>query len=80
MSEVKVDKNIDIRGLVCPMTFVKAKLAIEIMEDGEVLEVLLDYEEASNSIPKSMKDHGHDMISNEKVSETDWKLLIRKGG
>jgi TusA-related sulfurtransferase len=78
MNEVKVDKHIDIRGFVCPITFVKAKLAIEAMEVGEVLEILLDYEEASRSIPKSMEDHGHRVLRAEKTSEKEWVLRIRK--
>lgn len=73
-----VDKSINIKGLVCPYTFVKSKLAIETMEVGQVLEILLDYEEASRSIPKSMEDHGQKVLKVEKISETDWRLLIRK--
>ena len=80
MSDVQNDRSIDIRGLVCPMTFVKAKLAIEDMAPGEMLEIVLDYEEASRSIPKSMKDHDHEVLKVEKVNDTDWVLLIRKGG
>jgi tRNA 2-thiouridine synthesizing protein A len=72
------DKKIDIKGLVCPYTFVKAKLAIESMEVGQVLEILLDYEEASRSIPKSMEDHGQKVLQVEKVNDTDWVLVIRK--
>ncbi|MEJ2697591.1 MAG: sulfurtransferase TusA family protein [Candidatus Sulfobium sp.] len=75
---VSVDKSINIKGLVCPYTFVKAKLAIESMEVGQVLEILLDYEEASRSIPKSMEDHGQKVLRVEKINDTDWKLLIRK--
>ena len=72
------DKKINIKGLVCPYTFVKAKLAIESMEVGQVLEILLDYEEASRSIPKSMEDHGQKVLKVQKVSDTDWVLQIRK--
>ena len=75
---ITVDKSINIKGLVCPYTFVKAKLAIESMEVGQVLEILLDYEEASRSIPKSMEDHGQKVLRVEKINDTDWKLLIRK--
>jgi TusA-related sulfurtransferase len=77
-TEVTVDRKIDIRGLVCPYTFVKAKLAIESMEVGKVLEILLDYEEASRSIPKSMEDHGQKVLKVEKINETDWIVRIRK--
>ena len=78
MAEYVPDKQINIKGLVCPYTFVKAKLAIEAMETGQVLEILLDYEEASRSIPKSMEDHGQRVLKVEKVNDTDWVLLVRK--
>jgi TusA-related sulfurtransferase len=78
MERIVADKKIDIRGLVCPYTFVKAKLAIEALEIGQVLEILLDYEEASRSIPKSMEDHGQKVLRVEKVNDTDWLLVIRK--
>ena len=78
MSDLKVAKKIDIRGLVCPYTFVKSKLVIETMEVGEVLEILLDYEEALNSIPNSMRDHGHTVLGVEKVSEGQWTIQVRK--
>jgi len=78
MEEIKVDKSINIKGHICPYTFVKSKIAIEGMEVGQVLEILLDYEEASRSIPKSMEDHGQKVLSVEKINDTDWVLRIRK--
>lgn len=78
MEEIKVDKKIDIRGLVCPYTFVKSKLAIEDLEVGQVLEILLDYEEAATNVPKSMEEHGHTVLKVEKVNDKDWVILIRK--
>ncbi len=78
MEDIKVDKKINIKGLVCPYTFVKSKLAVEDMEVGQVLEILLDYEEASRSIPKSMEDHGQRVLKVEKVNDTDWVIQVRK--
>ena len=78
MEAVVPDKRINIKGLVCPYTFVKAKLAVEAMDLGQVLEVLLDYEEAARSIPKSMEDHGQKVLKLEKINETDWILQIKK--
>ncbi|MBI5632024.1 MAG: sulfurtransferase TusA family protein [Nitrospirae bacterium] len=72
------EKRIDIRGLVCPYTFVKAKLAIESMEIGQVLEILLDNEEASRSIPISMTEHGQKVLNVVKINDADWVLSIRK--
>ena len=78
MEEIKPDKTINIKGLVCPYTFVKSKLAIEEMDVGQVLEIILDYPEASRSIPKSMEDHGHKVLKVEKINDTDWVILVRK--
>jgi TusA-related sulfurtransferase len=78
MEEIKVDKKINIKGHVCPYTFVKSKLAVEDMEVGEVLEILLDYEEAARSVPKSMEELGHKILKVEKINNTDWIILIRK--
>lgn len=78
MEDVKPDRSINIKGLVCPYTFVKAKIAIEDMDLGQVLEILLDYEEASRSIPKSMEDHGHKVLKVEKINETDWIIAVIK--
>ncbi len=78
MSEVTADKKIDIRGLVCPYTFVKSKLAVEQMDVGQVIEILLDYEEASTNIPKSMEDHGQKVIKVEKINDREWIILVKK--
>ncbi|MFZ2197842.1 MAG: sulfurtransferase TusA family protein [Thermodesulfovibrionales bacterium] len=78
MEIVTPDKNINIKGLVCPYTFVKSKLAIESMEVGQILEILLDSEEASRNIPKSMEDHGQKVLKVEKINNTDWILQIKK--
>ena len=78
MVEILPDKSINIKGLVCPYTFVKAKLAVESMEVGQILEILLDSEEASRNIPKSMEDHGQKVLKVEKINDTDWILQIKK--
>nr|MDO8117124.1 sulfurtransferase TusA family protein [Candidatus Sigynarchaeota archaeon] len=40
--EIKPDKEIDLTGKICPMTFVYTKLALEQMHQGQLLMVLLD--------------------------------------
>ncbi|MBF0565477.1 MAG: sulfurtransferase TusA family protein [Nitrospirae bacterium] len=78
MEDIIPDKKLDIRGLHCPYTFVRSKLAIEAMNVGEVLEILLDFAEASNSIPKSMQDHGHKVLDVARINEKEWVILVRK--
>ena len=78
MGEARVDKRLNLKGVVCPYTLVKSKLAIEDLEVGQVLEVLLDYPEASESIPKAMLNYGHSVLKVDKINETDWVIQIKK--
>jgi len=50
-----VVNNLDIRGKVCPMTFVYTKLRLEELDKNEILEVLLDFPAALKSIPENCK-------------------------
>lgn len=78
MEQIKIDKKIDIKGAVCPYTLVKSKLAIEGIGVGQVLEILLDYPEAAESIPKAMTNYGHTVLKVEKINATDWIIQVRK--
>ena len=42
MAEFEVDERVDITDVVCPMTFVKAKVAMEELEIGQVLAVTMN--------------------------------------
>ena len=37
MEDIKVDAEVDITDKVCPLTFVKAKVSLDELEDGEVV-------------------------------------------
>ena len=41
MGDFEIDERVDITDVVCPMTFVKAKVAMEELEIGQVLAVTL---------------------------------------
>ncbi len=78
MQVKKIDKTLNIKGVVCPYTLVKSKLAVEDIEVGQILEILLDYPEASESIPKAMLNYGHTVLKVEKINSTDWIIRIKK--
>ncbi len=54
---------LDITGDTCPLTFVKTKLLIERMAPGDTAEVRLKGEEPLGNVPRSVRDHGHEVIS-----------------
>jgi len=78
--DIKIDKILDIKGEICPYTFVKSKLALEEMEDGEVLKVIVDYPPATENVPRSLEKEGNDILSVEKVGEKIWEIIVKKKG
>ncbi len=74
----KIDREIDLRGEVCPYTFVKSKLALEEMEVGEVLKVMIDYPMAAENIPRSMENEGQEVVNVEKVGNSEWEIILKK--
>ena len=78
INELKPDKTIDLKGEVCPYTFVKSKLALEEMGLDQVLEVVVDHEPAVENVPKSLKNEGQRVLAVDKINDTDWKILVRK--
>lgn len=71
------DDQIDLRGVLCPINFVKTKLKLEMMDSGQILEVILDDGEPIRSVPRSVKEEGHKIIKVESV-ENAYRLLIKK--
>ena len=78
MNDLKIDKKLDIRGQVCPYTLVRSKLGVEAIEVGQIIEILLDYPEASDSIPKAMLNYGHSVLKVEKINDKEWIVQVRK--
>jgi tRNA 2-thiouridine synthesizing protein A len=55
MSNNLKTKKIDIKGYVCPMTFVYTKLALEELNEGDILKVELDFLPAIKNVPENCK-------------------------
>ncbi len=77
MNEIKPDQILDLEGVVCPNNFVKTKLKLEEMREGEILEVILDDGEPIKNVPRAVKEEGHEILEVEK-RYNKWKLLIKK--
>ena len=73
-----VDRTLDIRGEVCPTTYVKTRLALEEMQAGQVLRVLVDYEPATRSVPRSIRHYGDRVLGVGALSPGECEILVRK--
>ncbi len=75
---VKPDFEFDLKGEVCPYTFVKSKLALEMLQPSQILQVVVDNDESATNVPKSMTNEGHTVLGCERLNTKDWLLTIKK--
>lgn len=72
------DKRIDLRGVKCPLNFVKAKLALEQLSLGKCIEIVLDHDsESAINVPNSFRQEGHLVLSEEGNAES-LTLLVQR--
>lgn len=78
MADIAFDDQVDITDKVCPLTFVKAKVAIEELDDGEVLAIRMNDGEPVQNVPRSMKEEGHKILKLEDNEDGTYTLYVRK--
>lgn len=78
VESMKVNRVINLKGEVCPYTFVKSLLTLEEMEDGQVLRVIVDYLPSVENVPRSLKNEGHEIVSVVQINDTDWAITVKK--
>ena len=78
--DIKADDYVDITDVVCPITFVKTKVALEELEDGQILEVKMNEGEPIQNVPRSLKDEGHKVLSVVNNDDGTFTLFVEKAG
>ncbi|MCR4658132.1 MAG: sulfurtransferase TusA family protein [Lachnospiraceae bacterium] len=78
--DYKVDEIIDITDVTCPITFVKTKVALEEMDEGQVLQVHLNDGEPLQNVPRSIKEEGHEILDLQENGDGTYELFIKKVG
>ena len=71
-------QTIDLRGISCPTNFVKAKLALEDLENGEQAEIILDDGEPVKNVPRSLKAEGHKLLGLTQSADGHYVLTLEK--
>lgn len=74
----KIIEEISLIGEVCPMTFVKTKLALEKLNNGERIKVFFNSIEARTNVPKSLKELKYKIIEISKLKESEFFIIIEK--
>ena len=78
MAEFVVDERVDITDGVCPITLVKAKVAMEELEIGQVLAVTMNDGEPVQNVPRSFKEEGQQVLKLIDNENGTYDLIVKK--
>ncbi|MCS7232236.1 MAG: sulfurtransferase TusA family protein, partial [Elusimicrobiota bacterium] len=67
----------DLRGTPCPINYVKAKLKLEELNIGDILEIYLDDGAPIQNVPKSLENDGQEVLNIKKMGDY-YKVTIKK--
>jgi TusA-related sulfurtransferase len=70
---------LDITAEVCPMTFVRTRLALERLSPGQTLLVVLRGAEPLRNVPRTAREQGHEVLSLETTADGISRILLRRG-
>lgn len=73
------DRQVDITREVCPMTFVRTRLALDRLRPGQTLLVRLRGEEPLQNVPRTAAALGHEILSLTPQPDGAHLLLLRRG-
>lgn len=80
MADYNIDDTVDITDVVCPVTFVKAKVALEELDEGQILAVRMNDGEPVQNVPRSIKEEGHQILKLNANEDGTYTLIVKKIG
>ncbi|HEY9775510.1 MAG TPA: sulfurtransferase TusA family protein [Planktothrix sp.] len=72
------EHHLDLRGVACPMNFVKTRLFLDKIAPGDVVTVLLDPGEPVESVSSSVQSEGHSIEKSEQMPGGYFQVEIKK--
>lgn len=80
MEQYDIDDTVDITDVVCPITFVKAKVALDELEEGQIISIRMNDGEPVQNVPRSIKDEGHQILKLVNNNDGTYNLIVKKVG
>ena len=78
IADFEIDERVDITDVVCPITFVKAKVAMEEIEVGQILAVTMNDGEPVQNVPRSFKEEGQQILKLIDNENGTYDLIVKK--
>ena len=77
---IVADQQIDITGDICPMTFVRTRLALDRLQPGQILQIRLRGTEPLRNVPRTAEQQGHTVLKLQTEADGVSTLWLRRGG
>lgn len=71
-------ETLDLRGLLCPLTWARTKYALSKLEAGAELLVKLDHRPAVPDIKRNTEELGDEVVSTREPEEGVWEMVLRR--
>jgi tRNA 2-thiouridine synthesizing protein A len=68
---------LDLRGLLCPLTWARTKYALSKLPPGSELRVTLDHRPAVPDIKRNAEELGHEVVQTREIEAGVWELVLR---
>jgi TusA-related sulfurtransferase len=75
---MQADKEIDTRGLSCPLPILKAKKALADLQSGQVLRVLATDPGSTRDFQAFAKQTGNELVEQQSLAGGEFVHLIRR--
>lgn len=72
-------ERLDLRGLLCPLTWTRTRAALQRLPGGGAIAVLIDHRPAVPDLRRNTEALGHEVVSALEVGDGVWELVLRKG-
>ena len=71
-------ERLDLRGLLCPLTWARTKYALSKLAAGAELLVIVDHRPAVPDIRRNAEEIGDEVLSSRETEEGVWEMVLRR--
>jgi len=77
MKKIIADEILDLKGVPCPQNSARTLLKLAGMEEGNILEIIIDNGEPVENVPASLEDENYKIIKMIQSKDGFWHLYIK---
>jgi TusA-related sulfurtransferase len=74
----KRNQRLDLRGIKCPLNWAHAKVHLEVMRLGEIIELVIDDPRGVRDIPRAAEAEGYSVVEVSEAGSSSWRIRIER--